>query len=241
MSVCRCLNVGCGSGNTLYKWRKHTHIQKELSPLRSYCLFVGTFFEAAYFSPQIDSLAQYCREKLAGLRLRFPDWLIGNDGKGKNIQAIGAVTVQRLDFHQSRKTRIMAESSPNNPFNWVSVDTIEVTLTVCFSPPCSSLQCSHTESAGFRRLFQVVWSVRWKWNYKFNLPHPTKIWCVVFQNLTQNVLRLVGGHWHKTCSIVSDLTTFEVSYSHGLQIIVYLLTAYLTVKEWKIRKKNVIR
>lgn len=149
MSVCRCLNVGCGSGNTLYKWRKHTHIQKELSPLRSYCLFVGTFFEAAYFSPQIDSLAQYCREKLAGLRLRFPDWLIGNDGKGKNIQAIGAVTVQRLDFHQSTKTRIMAESSPNNPFNWVSVDTIEVTLTVCFSPPCSSLRCSHTESAGF--------------------------------------------------------------------------------------------
>lgn len=135
--------------HTLQVAQTHTHAEGAV-PLAQYCLFVGTFFEAAYFSPQIDSLAQYCREKLAGLRLRFPDWLIGNNGKGKNIQAIGAVAVQRLDFHQSGKI-LVAESSPNNPFNSAftcSVDNIDVTLTF-FCPPRSSLWCSHTECAVF--------------------------------------------------------------------------------------------
>lgn len=44
MSVCRCLNVSCRSGNTLYKVAQpHTHAEGAV-PLAQYCLFVGTFF-----------------------------------------------------------------------------------------------------------------------------------------------------------------------------------------------------
>lgn len=178
--------------HTLQVAQTHTHAEGAV-PLAQYCLFVGTFFEAAYFSPQIDSLAQYCREKLAGLRLRFPDWLIGNNGKGKNIQAIGAVTVQRLDFHQSGKILIMAEFSPNNPFNSASMDNIEVTLTV-FGPPV--LPCGvHTLSVLFFRIKNNV------------------LCCIALQNLNKNILGLVEGHFHKACSIVSYLAPFNVSYS----------------------------
>lgn len=44
MSVCRCLNVSCRSGNTLYKVAQtHTHAEGAV-PLVQFCLFVGTFF-----------------------------------------------------------------------------------------------------------------------------------------------------------------------------------------------------
>lgn len=133
--------------DTLQVAQTHTHTCRRSCPPCAVLFICWNVFEAAYFSPQIDSLAQYCREKLAGLRLRFPDWLIGNNGKGKNIQAIGTVTVQRLDFHQSGKILIMAEASPDNPLNSAVtcyVDNIEVTLIV-FGPTVSACGV-HTQS-----------------------------------------------------------------------------------------------
>lgn len=120
MSVYRCLNVGCGSGNTLYK-RTHTHrhTRAERAVLLLSNVYLLEHFRAGILLSVNWQLGSILEGKAHWTAASFPDWLIGKDRKGRKKKYpndLGCYCT-RMTFYSSRSTFIMTKCISNNPSN----------------------------------------------------------------------------------------------------------------------------
>lgn len=96
--------------------RKHTHAERAV--LLHSNVYLLEHFRGGILLSVNWQLGSILQGKAHWTAASFPDWLIGNDSKGKISKLLGCYCT-KIRFYQSRKTFIMTKYIHNNPFNSV--------------------------------------------------------------------------------------------------------------------------